>query len=57
MTIYERLRQLLGDGNWHSEREIGELTTFPEAWIDELRRAPDTGVEEVDGEKLLRIAD
>ena len=57
MTIYERLRQLLDDGDWHSEREIGELTTFPEAWIDELRRAPDTIVEEVDGERLVRIAD
>ena len=56
MTIYERLRQLLDDGNWHSEREIQELTTFPEAWIDELRRAPDTIVEEVDGERLVRLA-
>ena len=57
MTIYERLRALLDDGDWHSEREIGELTTFPEAWIDELRRAPDTIVEEVDGQRLVKIAD
>ena len=57
MTIYERLRKLLDDGDWHSEREIGELTIFPEAWIDELRRAPDTIVEEVDGERLVKIAD
>jgi hypothetical protein len=57
VTIYERLRQLLEDGDWHSEREIQELTTFPEAWIDELRRAPDTIVEEVDGERLVRLAD
>ena len=57
MTIYERLRQLLEDGKWHSEREIQELTTFPEAWIDELRRAGDTIVEEVEGEKLVRLSD
>jgi len=56
VTIYERLRQLLEDGKWHSEREIQELTTFPEAWIEELRRAGDTVVEEIEGEKLVRLS-
>lgn len=55
MTVYQRLRQLLADGNWHSQREIEEFTSFPEEWILELKYAGGTIVESEDGERLVRF--
>ncbi len=55
LTVYQQLRSLLADGKWHTERELEELVTFPEEWIDELRRDTDTVVEEIDGERVVRL--
>ncbi len=57
MSIYQRIRQLLEDGKWHSERELHEFVTFPEEWITELRHDGDTIVEEVEGERFVRLSD
>lgn len=55
VTVYQRLRQLLADGNWHTQQEIEEFTSFPEEWIVELRYAGGTIVESADGERLVRF--
>lgn len=55
MTVYQRLRQLLDDGNWHTQREIEEFTSFPEEWIIELKYAGGTVAENEDGERLVRF--
>ena len=35
-TTYERVLGVLADGEWHSERELGEVSYFPREWIREL---------------------
>jgi len=35
-TTYERILQLLADGDWHTEDELEELAYFPREWIKEL---------------------
>jgi hypothetical protein len=54
-TTYERVRQLLGDGEWHSEDELAEVAYFPRKWIEELRASgePVTTVE--NGSLRLRL--
>jgi hypothetical protein len=36
MTTYDRVLQLLADGEWHTEDELGEVAYFPREWIREL---------------------
>ena len=38
MTTYEKVLGKLEDGDWHSRRELDEVTVFPEEWIKELLR-------------------
>jgi hypothetical protein len=35
-ATFERLRTLLADGGWHSQRELSKVVQFPELWIREL---------------------
>jgi hypothetical protein len=56
VTIYQQVRGLLADGQWHNERELEELVTFPEEWIAELQHAGDAVVAEIEGERLIRLA-
>ena len=35
-NTYERILQLLADGDWHTEDELEELAYFPREWIKEL---------------------
>jgi hypothetical protein len=36
MSIYARILDLLADGEWHTEDELGEVAYFPRKWIEEL---------------------
>jgi hypothetical protein len=36
-TTYQRILQLLADGEWHTEDELVELSYFPREWIKELK--------------------
>jgi hypothetical protein len=38
MSTYERVRDVLSDGEWHSIDELKQVSSFPERWIEELRR-------------------
>jgi hypothetical protein len=33
---YQRILELLADGEWHTEEELEELAYFPREWIKEL---------------------
>jgi hypothetical protein len=35
-ATFDRLRRLLADGGWHSQRELSQVVQFPELWIREL---------------------
>ena len=37
MSKYEQIIELLSDGEWHTKDDLGEVTVFPELWLDELR--------------------
>ena len=37
VSTYERVRNVLADGDWHTVDELREVSFFPERWIDELR--------------------
>jgi hypothetical protein len=56
VTIYQQIRRLLADGEWHNEHELEQLVTFPEVWLEELRHTDDAIVAEVEGERLVRLA-
>ena len=38
MTTYDRVKDLLADGDWHSLEELKQVSYFPERWLEELRR-------------------
>jgi hypothetical protein len=38
MSTYQRVKQLLADGEWHSMEELKTVCMFPERWVEELRR-------------------
>ena len=38
MSTYERVKNVLADGEWHSLDELKEVSSFPERWLEELRR-------------------
>ncbi len=35
-TTFERVIDVLSDGEWHSEEELEEVSYFPREWIREL---------------------
>jgi hypothetical protein len=35
-TTYERILQLLADGDWHREEELGAVSAYPHEWVKEL---------------------
>ena len=53
MSKYEQILELLSDGQWHTKEDLGEITVFPELWLDELRHEP--AVEIVDDESTTRV--
>jgi hypothetical protein len=35
-TTYERILQLLSDGDWHREEELASVSAYPREWVKEL---------------------
>ena len=38
MSTYQRVRDVLADGEWHSIEELRKVSRFPERWLEELRK-------------------
>ena len=38
MTTYDRVKDVLSDGDWHSLEELKQVSYFPERWLEEFRR-------------------
>jgi hypothetical protein len=38
MSTYQRVKDVLADGEWHSMEELREVCLFPERWVEELRK-------------------
>ena len=53
MSKYEQIIDLLSDGEWHTKDDLGEVTVFPELWLDELRREP--AVEIVSDDETVKV--
>ncbi len=53
MPTYDRVKDVLSDGQWHTMEELREVSYFPERWIEELRR---DGLEVVEDEQEGKLA-
>ena len=53
MSKYEPIINLLSDGEWHTKDDLGEVTVFPELWLDELRHEP--AVEIVSDDETVNV--
>lgn len=53
MSTYERVRNVLSDGDWHTVDELRQVSYFPERWINELRI---DGLEVVEDEAEGKVA-
>ena len=38
VSTYQRVRDVLADGEWHSIEELRKVSRFPERWLEELRK-------------------
>jgi len=38
LSTYQRVKNVLADGDWHTVDELKEVSSFPERWIEELRK-------------------
>jgi hypothetical protein len=38
MTTYDRVKDVLADGDWHTLDELKQVSYFPERWLEEFRR-------------------
>lgn len=52
-STYDRVKQVLADGEWHSVEELKNVSSFPERWIEELRR---DGIEIVEDKLEGKVA-
>ena len=53
MSTYQRVKNVLADGEWHSMDELKEVCSFPERWVEELRK---DGLEVMEDEHEGKIA-
>jgi hypothetical protein len=53
MSTYERVKNVLADGDWHTVEELKKVSFFPERWIEELRK---DGIEIVEDEPEGKVA-
>lgn len=37
MSTYDRVKNVLSDGQWHTLEELKQVSYFPERWIEEFR--------------------
>jgi len=56
MSKYEQIIDLLSDGEWHTKDDLGEVTAFPELWLDELRHEPEVTMAEDDETIRVKLA-
>jgi hypothetical protein len=55
VSVYERLLEVLSDGEWHSEDELRPVTPFTRDWIAELRHDGHEVTEDPFGGPLVRL--
>ncbi len=55
MSTYQRVRNVLSDGEWHSIDELKEVCSFPERWIEELRKDGLQLIEDEDEGKIALV--
>jgi hypothetical protein len=55
VSTYARVLALLGDGEWHTEDELGEVAYFPRKWIEELEASGERVTRAENGELCLRL--
>jgi hypothetical protein len=53
MSKYEQIIELLSDGKWHTKDDLGQVTAFPELWLDELRYEPEVTL--ADDDETIRV--
>jgi hypothetical protein len=53
MSKYQQIIELLSDGEWHTKEDLGQVTAFPELWLDELRLEPE--IKLVDEDETVRV--
>ncbi len=53
MSKYEQIIELLSDGEWHTKDDLGQVTAFPELWLDELRYEPEVTL--ADDDETIRV--
>jgi len=56
MSKYEQIIDLLSDGEWHTKDDLGQVTAFPELWLDELRHEPEVTMAEDDETIRVKLA-
>ena len=56
MSTYQRVKDVLADGEWHSIEELKEVSMFPERWFEELRREGLEVREDKDEGKVALVA-
>lgn len=52
---YTRVLELLADGEWHTEDELGEVAYFPREWIHELQVSGEHVTTVENGSLCLRL--
>ena len=55
MTTYERIKQLLSDGEWHGEGDLARVSAYPREWVRELAIACEADVERDREGYVLRL--
>jgi hypothetical protein len=53
MSTYQRVKAMLADGEWHTMDELKEVCSFPERWVEELRK---DGLEVAEDEHEGKVA-
>jgi hypothetical protein len=53
MSKYQQIIELLSDGEWHTKEDLGQVTAFPELWLEELRHEPEVSM--VGDDETVRV--
>jgi hypothetical protein len=56
MSTYQRVKNVLADGEWHSMEDLKEVCFFPDRWVEELRKDGLEIMEDKDGGKIALVA-
>ena len=52
-SIYDRIIHRLEDNGWHDVRMLDEVTSYPQYWLESLRRDPKFDVDDRQGRLRL----